>query len=327
MRKLIQYFHQMSWMSKAFSSLTFIFLLGALIYSNVGVENSEVIGLFQGNFCVPPMSEKEAPIVLKSFHIAPLFASRCADGLIELDSDLDGLCDRDEAIEGTSSQNRFSKHPAISDRVWKELKPIQPGQIEKMGESCNDRDQDADLLTNCEELLLQSKRYEAMSEDQTESLYSLASLNINHPDTDADGFIDGVELRLVNRVAPFVFSNEESGVVEAESVLSHWLDANKTEGVDIVVKSTEEEPGCFSYEVFGINTWLPQLQSFNKIQDAEKNVKLDFIIYALLSSEDAPAESLFYATTIVSADLKNDKLIDSPVVNGFKFVKIQQEEE
>ncbi len=325
MRRLLQYFQQMGAGARATTLVALLVLPSALIYHASQSDEVQVIGLFQGYFCAPDAGGEKSAYVLKSFHIAPLFASRCDNGSIELDSDLDGLCDVDEATYNTSPQDRFSVQQGVSDGVWVRLDAEAQKKAQQMGASCDSADQDADLLTSCEEILLQSKRYEALSDDQTESLYSLASLNINNPDTDADGFIDGVEIRLVNRIAPFVFSNEESGIDEAESLLAHWQDSGKSQFIEVDVQPAKQKTGCFSYQVLGLNTWLPQLQAFQDLASQSDAIKLDFLVYALLSEEQNPAESRYYATKVLSAEFKDSKLIDSPAVDSFQFVEIQQE--
>ena len=104
----------------------------------------------------------------------------CLDGSIDVDSDADGLCDKDEEGEFLPD-NRWSFEDGYSDYFhWYSRENNQP--LPK----CIDRsDLDQDLLTHCEELYLNSLFQHSEG---------LVSLRTDHPDSDGDGVIDGIEV-------------------------------------------------------------------------------------------------------------------------------------
>ena len=132
------------------------------------------------------------PWNLKEFLVYNLNAGFCLDGKIDVDSDVDGMCDRDELkmnqiyteeleAEGVSfdPSNRFSFGDGYGDFFhW--LRFRYPG---KTLPECMDRsDSDFDLLTACEESEI---------EFQTET--GTIRGDSNAFDTDSDGVIDGIE--------------------------------------------------------------------------------------------------------------------------------------
>ncbi len=134
------------------------------------------------------------PWSLKEFLVYNLNAGFCLDGKIDVDSDVDGMCDRDEIAmnnlyaeelsqEGKSFDpaNRFSFGDGYGDFFhW--LRFRYPG---KSLTPCHDRsDQDFDLLTKCEEDELENRS----SKDSR-----MTKGNPEVFDTDRDGILDGVE--------------------------------------------------------------------------------------------------------------------------------------
>ena len=132
------------------------------------------------------------PWSLKEFLVYNLNAGFCLDGRVDVDSDVDGMCDRDELkmnrlyadelkAEGKSFDptNRFSFGDGYGDFFhW--LRFRYPG---KTLPECEDRsDEDFDLLTVCEEGEIESQTDEGIINGDPESF-----------DTDKDGLIDGIE--------------------------------------------------------------------------------------------------------------------------------------
>ena len=133
------------------------------------------------------------PWNLKEFLVYNLNAGFCLDGRVDVDSDADGMCDRDElemnriyatelAAEGKSFDpaNRFSFGDGYGDFFhWLRFK--YPG---KRLPRCMDRsDEDFDLLTVCEENEIENQMEEEnVLRGDPESF-----------DTDRDGIIDGIE--------------------------------------------------------------------------------------------------------------------------------------
>ena len=135
------------------------------------------------------------PWSLKEFLIYNLNAGFCLDGHVGVDSDVDGMCDRDEiamskmyksqlAEEGKTFDptNRFSFGDGYGDFFhWLRFK--YPGKVLA---PCEDRsDEDFDLLTKCEEdeLKLYAEEEEIGPQTGDPKVF----------DTDKDGVLDGIE--------------------------------------------------------------------------------------------------------------------------------------
>ena len=134
------------------------------------------------------------PWNLKRFLVYNLNAGFCLDGRVDVDSDADGMCDRDEIAmndlyaeklraEGKSFDpaNRFSFGDGYGDFFhW--LRFRNPG---KSLPSCEDRsDEDFDLLTKCEE-------NEIENQSNSDDVPTRGDPKVF--DTDRDGIIDGIE--------------------------------------------------------------------------------------------------------------------------------------
>ncbi len=132
------------------------------------------------------------PWSLKEFLVYNLNAGFCLDGKVDVDSDADGMCDRDElemnrlyatelSAEGKSFDptNRFSFEDGYGDFFhW--LCFRYPG---KTLPGCTDRsDEDFDLLTACEENEIENHMEENILRGDPAAF-----------DTDRDGIVDGIE--------------------------------------------------------------------------------------------------------------------------------------
>lgn len=304
--------------------IAFTFLTSIVYYFSNRTQ-LPVLGVFSGYFCLP--HKKKEMLLLKKFHIVPLFVSRCFEGDMGLDSDLDGLCDKDELLLKSNPLERFSFHHAVSDRVWFEVSKSQRQQMESLGARCNNMDPDADMLTNCEELILESSRYESINKSQTEENYDLVTLNINHPDTDEDGFVDGIELRLVTAQAPFIYSNEDLNVDGAEILLNNWVSTTPSEGVTIRLNKSMHNDNCYSYEVNGFEKWILKIDGYQSILQSSELSKFDFLVYGILSDSRQPTLSAMYSAQIVTLNYLNGRFEDNPLPKNLEFKKIGQTNE
>lgn len=158
-----------------------------------------------------------------SFVVYNLNAGFCSDGHVGLDSDMDGLCDKDEKRNshlGFRPDNRFSINDGFGDYFY--------WLIYKEGESielpvCPEEDQedrDHDLLTACEENFINS-----IASDRHPS--SLVQLDINNPDSDKDGILDGIEVLVylsTNKLAardPYNLDETSDGLTEYQKIVKH----------------------------------------------------------------------------------------------------------
>lgn len=320
MDKIVNFFKEMGITTQIILIIISLFLVFSFIYRLKFNSYKPNLGVFAGYFCIPqPEGDKQ---ILKNFHISPLFVSRCESGRFEIDSDLDGLCDSDETEKGSSPSERFSKHPAISDSVWWQLSVQQKSRIDSLAKACNTGDQDADLLTNCEEQVLTSNIYEASNSEQTKALYQLNSLNINHPDTDEDGYVDGIEVRFLNIRAPFIFSNEEIGISSAEKILSRWQEQPKGASVEIIVRQTGDKSFCYEYELKNFELWISAINGFNRLTRQKGPVKLDFLIYGLTSSESEPEKAAYYGAKVIAVNFFEGRFIEKALDEPLNFSRI-----
>ncbi len=133
----------------------------------------------------------------------------CFDGTVGVDSDGDGLCDKDEMALGKpyDPQNRFSFGDGYGDYVHYAAKIARDTLI-----PCQDRtDEDNDLLTKCEESY--------MKNNSPSGTTSVAADPLN-PDTDGDGIIDGIEFFMLHSKSVALdkfnlFQNFDSELVNA----------------------------------------------------------------------------------------------------------------
>ena len=168
------------------------------------------------------------PWSLKEFLVYNLNAGFCLDGEIDVDSDVDGMCDRDEETlnhlyakelkaEGNTfdPSNRFSFGDGYGDFFhWLRY----PGT--KLIPCMNRSDQDFDLLTACEEGEIQNYNNNAL----------FKKANPLYFDTDKDGLLDGIETfvyfaspntgRSTRYTAPLDSENLEDNPDGEESVLT-----------------------------------------------------------------------------------------------------------
>ncbi|MBX7231031.1 MAG: VWA domain-containing protein [Bdellovibrionales bacterium] len=109
-----------------------------------------------------------------------LNAGFCEDGRIDVDSDMDGMCDVDELRWGFDPSNRFSQHDGYGDYFhWREKK-----YRETLPPCLDQSDEDHDFLTACEEAYVRNEHPVAGLPKSSNPL---------NPDTDGDGIIDGIE--------------------------------------------------------------------------------------------------------------------------------------
>ncbi len=122
---------------------------------------------------------------LKNFVVYNLNATICENTRIGVDSDGDGLCDQDEIRYGLNPRRRFSREGGFSD--WF-IRREQFG--ERLPRCFSRKDQDLDLLTECEESYIENRSGVSRNPNEKNPIHG----DPVNPDTDLDGFIDGIEL-------------------------------------------------------------------------------------------------------------------------------------
>lgn len=138
------------------------------------------------------------PYAIRQFVVYNATSAICANGKYGADSDGDGICDDDEIAAGLNPQSRWSgpqifyDQPALKN-IFQNYGDYYLWRYKVFGElppACllsnpND-DDDYDLVTNCEE------RYGIVNPSPTNPPGS-SYADSKNPDSDLDGFIDGIE--------------------------------------------------------------------------------------------------------------------------------------
>lgn len=178
-------------------------------FVNFANGNLNLDGLvFTGQFREPWVIKRELVLVYN------VTSAICGNGAYDTDSDVDGICDRDEiAFNQQNIQhqgarlnfdpaNRYSnptftsgapRLPYFSDYFAYEL-----SQTNGVPPVCNPiatatTDNDFDLVNECEERFLSNPDPQNPWDDPAQIAYS------NNPDSDGDGFMDGIELLTLRR--------------------------------------------------------------------------------------------------------------------------------
>jgi hypothetical protein len=187
--------------------------------------------------------ESAEPYVIKHFGVYNLNAGMCDDGTVGGDSDIDGICDKDEErynrelVQDTTWKNRmggklfdptnrnsFSSkvHDGIYYRhiVYGEAMPIDCESNEDMN------DNDFDLLSNCEEKYIYNEDPTGPTENWTKKMLENGKFGFrDYFDSDGDGWIDGLELLFFKfKSASLNFHNlkqEENGLTYDHLISNH----------------------------------------------------------------------------------------------------------
>lgn len=148
--------------------------------------------------------------MLRHFQVYNLNSAMCDDGTIDVDSDSDGLCDKDEVRYNTLFATK------LADPIWggKKFDPLNRNSLKSDYSdmivlkkmlltgaaslpvcSTGLTDTDHDLLTDCEEALLNATNPSGRTPQWTSYLVNTGGKgDKKNPDSDGDGFIDSVEL-------------------------------------------------------------------------------------------------------------------------------------
>ena len=165
------------------------------------------------------------PYMIKDFFVYNLNSALCEDGLLGSDTDIDGLCDRDEenynsryrtlidAKFGTPAKNfdknnRYSFGGMYSDFIM--LKHILGEGLPTCDTADAEKDSDADLLNDCEERFLVNRNPQGPTQAwTTEMLSKPKHASATNFDSDGDGIIDSLE---------FFFFKEKSLALDYNSI-------------------------------------------------------------------------------------------------------------
>lgn len=168
------------------------------------------------------------PWEVKDFLVYNLNANLCRDGKMEVDSDADGVCDRDELQFGLDPTKRFSptdffdsgnpKTPLANRRGTPRNQSQGFGDYFRLREiefgerldNCSDRkDEDQDLLTTCEEAFL-------FNQNPVGTANGRKTGDPKNPDTDLDGVIDGIEVFMLRDRSSALDGSNMDDVLDGE---------------------------------------------------------------------------------------------------------------
>lgn len=174
--------------------------------------------------------------MMKRMVVANLNSAFCSDGTVGVDSDADGICDKDELLYNEKfahrlpqgkkfdPQNRNSLDPHYSDLFSYRFQVLPTGG--GLNPCRNFRpDEDFDLLNSCEEAMLFDSHANGPTPQWTERMrQSGGTAHPLNPDSSGDGFIDslkffqfGVRSAAVNYKSIF---DRYSGGITAETLMT-----------------------------------------------------------------------------------------------------------
>lgn len=146
------------------------------------------------------------PLRIKRMFVVNLNSGFCDDGTVDVDSDADGICDKDElaynskfsarlAAMGKSGgfdpANRNSLDGSYSD-LFTYMYRVVPNGVGLPDCINADSDVDFDLLNTCEEFVMQDTTANGPTPQWTLAMPK-GGTEVKNPDSDGDGFLDGLE--------------------------------------------------------------------------------------------------------------------------------------
>ena len=166
------------------------------------------------------------PWVIKRFLVSNLSTAPCDDGTVDVDSDSDGLCDKDEL----AYNERFTKDALLKDRMGgKKFHPQKRNSFanvyndyinyrrvlygEGLDLDCTDtNDEDHDILNTCEELYARANSPSGPTTVWTNRMG--VSADKKNFDSDGDGFIDYIEMVFLRSKAAALDYNSSTTQIE-----------------------------------------------------------------------------------------------------------------
>lgn len=211
------------------------------------------------------------PYIIKNFNVYNLNAANCDDGTVSVDSDADGLCDKDERRYNQlfssqpaakermmgkefSETNRYSFHPAIHDGIFYRHIAFN----ENIPKDCIDtRDNDFDLATTCEEKYLFNASPQGPTVRWTEDMLQRGrEADPDYFDSDGDGLLDMLEyLFFKNKSSAMNYNNifERTNGMQNDYLFANRLNplnprSSLPYAIDFQrVSPNERGQNCYSY--------------------------------------------------------------------------------
>lgn len=274
------------------------------------------------------------PWRIKEFVVANLNAAPCDDGTMGVDSDADGLCDRDEIRYNTEfakdlskrgrmnlgtlgqafdPQKRNSFHPVYSDAFFYRYIVFN----EMLDNSCTDTtDEDRDLLNLCEERFMRNGTPLGPTGNWTDKM-GMDSDPFNF-DSDGDGFIDSFEF--------FMTRNKSGGMDHGNR--AYLFDGFRLDEIFLQYRNwrspksavpyqrfwrpyvdTDTGQHCGDFQISNISVYKTLPLTFagamgraDLVHDAEENTLLFYFVQAPEKDPNAPGELRYHFQKVKSAD-------------------------
>lgn len=208
------------------------------------------------------------PWVMRKFFVTNLTSAPCDDGTIDVDSDADGVCDKDEIRYNTQFKSDATFAARMNGKKFDPAKRNSFGNAfndyinyrrivygENIDEACQKyTDPDGDLLNDCEEGYLRALSPSGPTSDWTTHMGSDG--DNNNFDSDGDGFIDYIELIYGrSRSAALDFNSSQNLIngYRMDDILNQHLNPikpDKAQSYEVEFRFTrvnERGQNCYSY--------------------------------------------------------------------------------
>jgi hypothetical protein len=256
--------------------------------------------------------ESGEPYEIKYFGVYNLTSAACLDGSVDSDSDMDGLCDKDEVNLNQDAQlrprmngrqfsatNRNSFDPKFSDAIYYRYLRFN----ESLPSNCIDEgDDDFDLLNNCEEKFLTNSSPQGPTQAWTEEMILNGKQADRYNfDSDGDGILDFVEfVWFSNKSAAVNFLNmaqRTNGIQNSELAENHLNPKNPSSSLPYeplfsLVRVNSFGQNCYSYSQKNLPLYQTQsvtaFQAGGYLNLAHQQNENVVLVYFIQTPEYAP---------------------------------------
>ena len=253
------------------------------------------------------------PLVIKQFMVTNVTSAPCDDGTMGIDSDADGLCDKDEIAYNTSLAKDPIEGPRMKGHTFNPTSRNSFGNVYndyinyrtiKYGEAVDTNcttttSTSADLLNDCEKLFVSSTTPDGPTTPWTAAMGTTG--DPKNFDSDGDGFLDYIELIFGrSRSAGMDFNSTNTsiqGYTMSQILLQHRNPINPSNAVAYdpdfhFTQANDAGQNCYSYTQSVLPLYHTQAllaansAGFTELAHAaDENV---ILIYYIQTAENAP---------------------------------------
>lgn len=284
------------------------------------------------------------PWIIKKFLVANLNAAPCDDGTMGVDTDADGICDKDEltynqAWMSNPAYQAFAKRMGGKvfdpknrnsfDKNYNDLFYLQHiTQNTLIDSNCSAFADDAhDLLNTCEKALISSTSPSGPTPTWTNRMGSTA--DPKNMDSDGDGFIDWLEVEFERNLSPALdfnnISRSAGGYRMDEIISQHRNPRNPSssiayDGQFLSSGVNADGQNCYSYNQTVLPLYATQKVTVDQVSgipelahEADENVILIYFIQTPQNDPNGPGELhyRFQKVKVGSAQLNLDFSFES----------------